>query len=106
MKRSLFLAMRAIAENVYSGLKEIHLVATSREDAELLIEVVNEAESLGSGQASPGGVFDAATLGASESSATAIIEAAEALAGSFGPEGGGIVRQFLGELESVCSSTP
>jgi hypothetical protein len=106
LKRSLFLAMRAIAENVYSGLKEIHLIASSRGDVELLIEVVNEAESLGSGQASPGGVYDAAALNSSEGSAAAIIEAAEALAGSFGPEGGGIIRQFLGNLESVCSTVP
>jgi L-alanine-DL-glutamate epimerase-like enolase superfamily enzyme len=100
IKKSLFIAMRAIAENVYSGLKEIHLVASSRDNAELLVEVVTEAESLGSGEASPGGVFDAAT----ESSAD-IAEAAEALAGSFGPEGGDHIRQFLVDLERACSST-
>lgn len=102
VKRSLFLAMRAIAENAYSGLKEIHLVATSRDEAEVLVEVVVEAESLGSGLASPGGVYD--SLSPADASAAAIAEAAEALAGSFGPEGGGAVRQFLRELEITCSS--
>ena len=89
LEHVLTIAVRAIAENVYPGLREVHLVGFSDAEIDAIVVIVRASEEL--------------SLLSAEERIKASAEAGNSVV-SVGPDGDDQILSFLEQLEKLCAA--